>query len=90
MSSSTYRRRHQWSNTSPSSEQSLDDLVGRSLQTIKHWDESNLHYKVVAEINEEKSIGCQLGYIACEDGAHLAIRISGNGIAYHRSLKKTV
>ena len=58
----------------------LDDLVGRSLNHVKNWEELNLHYKVVAEINADKCIGCQLCYIACEDGAHQAIGIAeGNG-----------
>lgn len=57
----------------------LDDMVGKSLQTVKKWEHLNLHYKVVAEINEEKCIGCQLCYTACEDGAHQAIGLSGDG-----------
>jgi dihydropyrimidine dehydrogenase (NAD+) subunit PreA len=60
--------------------QTLDDLIGRSLVKMLHWEELNLHYKVVAEINPDKCIGCQLCYIACEDGAHQAIRLGSNGI----------
>lgn len=58
---------------------SLDDLIGRSLDKVKHWEDLNLHYKVVAEIDADKCIGCQLCYIACEDGAHQAIRLTQNG-----------
>ncbi|MDX1406884.1 MAG: NAD-dependent dihydropyrimidine dehydrogenase subunit PreA, partial [Saprospiraceae bacterium] len=59
----------------------IDDLVGRSLTHIRNWEQLNLHYKVVAEIDDDKCIGCQLCYIACEDGAHQAIslRTEGNG-----------
>lgn len=62
--------------------ESLDRLVGRSLDKVKPWEELNLHYKVVADIDDDKCIGCQLCYIACEDGAHQAIRLpaSGNGL----------
>lgn len=58
---------------------SLDDLIGRSLDKVKHWEDLNLHYKVIAEIDADKCIGCQLCYIACEDGAHQAIRVTQNG-----------
>jgi len=55
----------------------LDDMVGKSLQNVLKWENLNLKYKVVAEINTDKCIGCQLCYIACEDGAHQAIGLSG-------------
>ena len=54
----------------------LDDFRGKALQNIMHWEDLNLKYKVVAEIHEEKCIGCQLCYTACEDGAHQAIGLS--------------
>jgi dihydropyrimidine dehydrogenase (NAD+) subunit PreA len=43
-----------------------------------HWEDLNLKYKVVADINEDKCIGCQLCYTACEDGAHQAIGLSSD------------
>lgn len=54
----------------------LTDFIGLSLPRVKHWEELNLNYKVVASIDEKKCIGCQLCYTACEDGAHQAIRVS--------------
>lgn len=54
----------------------LTDFIGLSLPRVKHWEELNLNYKVVASIDEKKCIGCQLCYTACEDGAHQAIRLS--------------
>ena len=42
------------------------------------WKDLNLSYKVVASINADKCIGCQLCYIACEDGAHQAISLSSD------------
>ncbi|HRC32858.1 MAG TPA: NAD-dependent dihydropyrimidine dehydrogenase subunit PreA [Bacteroidia bacterium] len=54
----------------------LDDFRGKALPNIVHWEDLNMKYKVVADINEDKCIGCQLCYTACEDGAHQAIGLS--------------
>jgi len=62
---------------------SVNEMVGKALPNIKPWEHLNLNYKVIASINEEKCIGCQLCYIACEDGAHQAIKLeqeNGNRI----------
>ncbi len=59
--------------------QSLDELVGRSVQKVRNWEHLNLDYKITASIDEDKCIGCQLCYIACEDGAHQAIGLQKNG-----------
>ncbi|MEM7040639.1 MAG: 4Fe-4S dicluster-binding protein, partial [Bacteroidota bacterium] len=55
--------------------QTIDQMVGKALPNTLHWEDLNLKYKVVAEINEDKCIGCQLCYTACEDGAHQAIAL---------------
>lgn len=57
----------------------LDELVGKALPNVKTWEHLNLEYKVVAEIDAAKCIGCQLCYTACEDGAHQAIALPKNG-----------
>src|SRR3982074_1933647 len=49
------------------------DLVGKSVGKVEDWGNLNLNYKVVAKIDAEKCIGCNLCYIACEDGAHQCI-----------------
>lgn len=54
----------------------IDQMVGKALPNVMHWEDLNLKYKVVASINEDKCIGCQLCYTACEDGAHQAIGLS--------------
>lgn len=51
-------------------------MRGRALKNVMHWEDLNLKYKIVANINEDKCIGCQLCYTACEDGAHQAIALS--------------
>jgi dihydropyrimidine dehydrogenase (NAD+) subunit PreA len=49
------------------------DLVGKSVERIRDWGDLDLNYKLVAKIAAEKCIGCNLCYIACEDGAHQCI-----------------
>ena len=56
----------------------IEDFRGKALPNIMHWEDLNLKYKVVASINEDKCIGCQLCYTACEDGAHQAIALSSD------------
>lgn len=58
---------------------SIDEMVGKALPNVQKWESLNLKYKIIAEIEESKCIGCQLCYIACEDGAHQAIKLSENG-----------
>ncbi len=52
------------------------EMVGKALPNVKHWEDLNLKYKIRASIDESKCIGCQLCYIACEDGAHQAIALN--------------
>ncbi len=58
--------------------ESIDQMRGLALPNVKHWEDLNLKYKIVASINPDKCIGCQLCYTACEDGAHQAIGLSSN------------
>ncbi|MBI2258124.1 MAG: NAD-dependent dihydropyrimidine dehydrogenase subunit PreA [Flavobacteriia bacterium] len=54
------------------------DFAGRALPKVTEWKNLNLKYSVKANIDREKCIGCQLCYIACDDGAHQAIKLSEN------------
>jgi dihydropyrimidine dehydrogenase (NAD+) subunit PreA len=60
----------------------IEDFRGRAVPNVIHWDDLDLNYKVLADINTELCIGCQLCYVACEDGAHQCIAphaVAGNG-----------
>lgn len=52
------------------------DFVGKALPNTTEWKHLNLKHKVVATIDSSKCIGCELCYIACDDGAHQAISLS--------------
>jgi dihydropyrimidine dehydrogenase (NAD+) subunit PreA len=52
---------------------SVADLRGRAVATLRKWETLDLHYQRVARINYDQCIGCNLCYIACEDGAHQSI-----------------
>ena len=58
---------------------SVHELVGKALKNTVAWEDLNLNYNVIAEIDNKKCIGCMLCYAACEDGAHQAIGIGSNG-----------
>jgi dihydropyrimidine dehydrogenase (NAD+) subunit PreA len=54
---------------------SVNELRGRAVGNYKEWGELDLNYNVVAKIDAEKCIGCQLCYTACLDGAHQCIHL---------------
>ena len=62
---------------------SIDDFRGRAVANVLDWGDLDLNYKIVAKIHTNLCIGCQLCYVACEDGAHQCIERSsaknGNG-----------
>jgi dihydropyrimidine dehydrogenase (NAD+) subunit PreA len=61
---------------------SLEAFRGRALPNVQDWGDLDLNYKVIADIHQDLCIGCQLCYVACEDGAHQCIApytIAGNG-----------
>ncbi|MCS7064176.1 MAG: NAD-dependent dihydropyrimidine dehydrogenase subunit PreA [Methylacidiphilales bacterium] len=53
--------------------QTLDDFRGRAVPNVTKWENLDLHYKRVAHIDYSRCIGCNLCYIACEDGAYQSI-----------------
>ncbi len=57
--------------------QTLDDFRGLSLPRVTDWNHLDLNYKIVARIDPNTCIGCQLCYTACWDGAHQCIHVPG-------------
>jgi len=49
------------------------ELVGRAVPQYEEWGDLDLSYKLVARIDKDKCIGCQLCMTACHDGAHQCI-----------------
>lgn len=54
------------------------DLTGIAARKLRRWEQLDLNYKIIADIDAEKCIGCQLCYIACEDGAHQSIALQSH------------
>jgi dihydropyrimidine dehydrogenase (NAD+) subunit PreA len=52
---------------------SVSELRGRSVPAVQNWEELDLNYKIIADVDQTKCIGCGLCYEACNDGAHQAI-----------------
>ncbi len=52
---------------------SVRELQGRAVSSFVEWGELDLGYKLVADIDAKKCIGCQLCVTACWDGAHQCI-----------------
>ncbi len=63
---------------------SVTELVGKALPGFTEWGDLDLNYNVIAKIDSEICIGCQLCYIACLDGAHQCIHTNqGPCSAFH-------
>lgn len=59
----------------------LNDFRGRAISNIVDWNQLNINYEIIANIDQDKCIQCGLCYIACEDTSHQAIRaerLNGN------------
>jgi dihydropyrimidine dehydrogenase (NAD+) subunit PreA len=58
----------------------LGDFRGLSVPRITEWKHLDLNYRIVARIDRDKCIGCDLCYIACWDGAHQCIHLDGHAV----------
>jgi dihydropyrimidine dehydrogenase (NAD+) subunit PreA len=55
---------------------SINDFIGKSVPTLTHWEDLDINYHIIANINQDKCIHCGLCYIACEDASHQSINLS--------------
>jgi dihydropyrimidine dehydrogenase (NAD+) subunit PreA len=58
---------------------SVGEIVGISVNRVTDWGNLDLNYKVVARVNNEKCVKCNLCYVACEDGAHQCFSFDSAG-----------
>jgi dihydropyrimidine dehydrogenase (NAD+) subunit PreA len=56
---------------------SVAALKGKAVPAYQDWGDLDLGYKLIAKIDADKCIGCQLCVTACHDGAHQCI-FTGN------------
>ena len=56
----------------------VNEIVGKSVGRVTDWGNLDLNYKVVARVNNEHCIKCNLCYVACEDGAHQCFDFDAN------------
>jgi len=57
---------------------SVNEIIGKSVNRVTDWGNLDLNYKVVARVNNENCIKCNLCYVACEDGAHQCFSFDAN------------
>jgi dihydropyrimidine dehydrogenase (NAD+) subunit PreA len=60
---------------------SVNELRGRALPAYAEWGDLDLNYKVVAHIDADKCVGCNLCYVACRDTAVHCIHNAGEPLA---------
>jgi len=51
----------------------IPDVVGHSVRQVSDFKNFDLSFKVVARIDQQKCIRCDLCYVACNDAAHQCI-----------------
>lgn len=58
---------------------SVSEIVGASAPRYSAFQDMDLSYRVVANIDEAKCIKCNLCYVACDEGAHQCIDLTVDG-----------
>ena len=58
----------------------ISELVGKALPNIIMQNELSREYRVASSINRDTCIKCDLCYISCQDGGHMAIELGADRI----------
>lgn len=53
----------------------ITDFIGKSVPTLTSWEDLDINFHIIANINQDKCIHCGLCYIACEDTSHQSINL---------------
>jgi len=56
--------------------QKIADFQGLAVPNTTDWKYLNMNYKVIADIDQDKCIGCGRCYSSCEDTSHQAIELT--------------
>jgi dihydropyrimidine dehydrogenase (NAD+) subunit PreA len=56
--------------------ETIDQMVGKAIPSYADWGDLDLNYEIVAKIDGDSCIGCNLCMVACHDGAHQCIHPS--------------
>jgi dihydropyrimidine dehydrogenase (NAD+) subunit PreA len=51
----------------------LESFRGKAVPNVTNWNQLDLNYKTIAQIDQDKCIQCGLCYISCEDTSHQSI-----------------
>ncbi|RYZ22639.1 MAG: NAD-dependent dihydropyrimidine dehydrogenase subunit PreA [Chitinophagaceae bacterium] len=64
------------------------DFIGKSVPTMTRWEELDINYHHIADIDQNKCIHCGLCFITCEDTSHQAINLEYGKPFNNYSIKK--
>ena len=59
---------------------SVNEVIGASVSRIANFGDLDMNSHVVARINPDTCINCNLCYIACDEGAHQCIDLMADGV----------
>jgi dihydropyrimidine dehydrogenase (NAD+) subunit PreA len=68
----------------------ISDFAGQAVAHQTNWNNLDMHYQVIADIDQDKCIQCGRCYIACEDTSHQSIAqlIQDNGARRYEVIKE--
>jgi dihydropyrimidine dehydrogenase (NAD+) subunit PreA len=58
---------------------SIEDFRGKAVPSVSNWEDLDLNFKTIAEINPDSCINCGRCFISCEDTSHQAIKKEKDG-----------